>query len=119
MAYPTETARTDPLTVNATATDLAFWDVRDTVVLSILVENTGSEAVTPVLRARVDPANPWAPSPLTFNTESQDGVIAPGTTGRVDVDVGGNLELYLGAQAATLSSTVRVTARSDRGKRRR
>jgi len=119
MAFPVETARSAPITVAASLTDVGQWDVRDTVVLSLVLENEGAEAVTPVLKARVDPANPWAPSPLTFSTESQDGVIAAGTTGRLDVDTGANVELYLGAQAATLSSSVRITARSDRGKLRR
>lgn len=112
MAYPSSSARSEPITVNATLTDLGAWDVRDTAALSLVLENEGLEAVTPVVKARVDPANPWGPSPLTFNTESGDGIIAPGTTGRLDVDPGANLEVYLGAQAEALSSSVRLTARA-------
>lgn len=114
MAYPPDTARTQPLTVNSTLTDLGAWDVRDTATLSIVVENEGLEAVTPVVKARVDVANAWGPSPLAFSTESGDGVIAAGTTGRLDIDPGANLEVYLGATAETLSSSVRITARARR-----
>lgn len=116
MTYPTETARSEPITVLATLTDLGAWDVRDSSVLSLCVENVGAEAVTPVVKARPDPLNDWGPSPLTFCTDSGDGVIAPGTVGRLDVDPGANLEVYLGAQAASLSSSVRITARR-RGRR--
>lgn len=114
MAYPTDTARSAPITVNATLTDLGAWDVRDTRALSLVLENEGLEAVTPVVKARIDPAQPWGPSPLTFSTESGDGIIAPGTTGRLDVDPAANMELYLGATAETLSSSVRLTARARR-----
>jgi len=47
MAYPTDTARSEPITVNATLTDLGAWDVRDTRALSLVLENEGLEAVTP------------------------------------------------------------------------
>lgn len=57
MTYPTETARSEPITVLSTLTDLGAWDVRDTEVLSLVLENVGAEAVTPVVKARVDPAN--------------------------------------------------------------
>lgn len=110
--YPSATARTEPITVYPTLTDLGAWDVRDSVALSLVLENVGAEAVTPVVKARADTSNAWGPSPLTFVTESGDGVIAAGTTGRLDVDPAANLDVYLGAACETISSSVRLTARS-------
>ena len=109
--------RPTPVTCLAVETELGAWDVRDAVILSISVRNTGVEALTPYLKARFDLSEPYGPSPLTFNTPSGDGIIQPGETGRVDVDCGANLEVAAYGQAATVSTTAMVAARPDEGSR--
>jgi hypothetical protein len=103
--------------VSAVEDELFAWDVRDAVVLSLQVRNTGAEAVTLSLKRRIDPAEPWGPSPLLVNTPSGDGVLQPGEAGAVDIDCGANLEVALFGRAAVVSSTVVVTARPDEGSR--
>lgn len=116
MTSPVKQRPTE-VTCLAVETELGLWDVRDSVVLSISVRNTGAEAMTPYLKARLDLSEPMGPSPLTFNTPDGSGVLQPGETGRVDVDCGANLEVGAYGQAAVVSTTVMVTARPDEGSR--
>lgn len=117
MTYPRETPTT-PVAVGPTAELVAAWDVRDTVVLALQVKNTGAEAVTPTLFSRLAPSLDWGLSPLTFNTPDGSGVLQPGETGRVDIDVGAQLEVGLFLECPLVASTADVTGRSDGGKRR-
>lgn len=109
--------RPTAVTCLAVETELGLFDVRDTAILSISVRNTGAEACTPYLKARLDLSEPMGPSPLTFNTPDGSGVVQPGETGRVDVDCGANVEVGVYGQAAVVSTTVVVTARPDEGSR--
>lgn len=110
-------AQAVPFTVNSTETAVVTWDVKDVRTLSISIKNTGSEAVTPYLKRRVFPGDDWGPSPLSFDTPAQDGVIQPGETGAKDVDCASNGEVGLFATSALVSSTILYSVRPDDGTR--
>jgi len=101
--------------VNPSVTEVGAWDVRDAVMFSMSARNTGAEDVTMLpVHARLVPSEDFSAGGL----EWQPSVIAPGETARVDVDTGAVLEVAAYAQAASLGSTLVVTARADGGKRR-
>lgn len=102
-----------PVSVAPTATELATVDVRDTRLLSVLVQNLDvSQTVACTIYRRLTAAGAWAPSTLGDLAD-----IPPLSARSVDIDCATNFELRIDAVASGVGASVLVSARPDYGRR--